>query len=417
MFKTFLRRARQFFRRLYVRVLMFAGLALMALLIAKVLGPVIPEGLSGAIGAKAVDPILATLASSMLSVTIFSLTIMTTTYRNAASQWSPRTHVILQDDTTTHSVLAIFAGAFLFALVGMVLRASHFFGEREIVVIFVFTIGVIAMILASLVRWIAHLDQLGSLEYTADQIQRRTEEALRIIARHPCYRAQPLREAGQDAVDAARAVRATSAGYVQQIFVERLQQLAEANDARIYVTARIGAYLQPGDVLAHVEVEEPGDELESCIEAAFLIDSKRSFQQDPGFGLLVMAEIGLRALSPGINDPETAVAMVYRLWSMFALFDTFESAQDEEPMDRVWMEEPDLEAYFRDSFDRFGREAGTAAEVHLAVAVALRHLAERDRPELATAARICADRCAARATQALENDPDLDRYLQTIGRV
>ncbi len=415
---AFWRLARQVSRRLYFRVLLIACLALLSLLVAKLLGPVIPPGLSDAIGAKAVDPLLNTLAASMLSVTIFSLTIMTSTYRSAASQWSPRTHVILRDDTTTHSVLAIFVGAYLFALVAIVLRASHFFGEREIVVLFFFTIAVIAMILLSLMRWIAHLDKLGSFDETADQIQQRTERAVRAVARHPCYGARQLTDAKAEEIGSLTPVRAGTPGYVQQVFPERIQATAEAGDAQVYVIARIGTYVQAGDVLARVAAEKDLDDGQiDEIAAAILIDTTRSFVQDPGFGLSVLSEIGLRALSPGINDPETAIAMLHRLSSMMALLDTVAPDDETGTLDHVWMRKPELEQYFRGSFDRFAREAGTAIEVHLTIARELQKLAGRDRRVLAVASRASADRCAARARLALQDDPDLDRYLAATGRV
>lgn len=417
MIVTFWRLALQLSRRLYFRVLMIACLALISLGVAKLLGPVIPDGFSDIIGAKAVDPILTTLAASMLSVTIFSLTIMTATYRSASSQWSPRTHVILRDDTTTHSVLAIFVGAYLFALLAIVLRATHFFGEREIVVLFVFTILVIAMILLSLVRWIAHLDKLGSLEETADQVQQRTETAMRALARTPCLRARALTDSQAGELGRFYPVRAKTPGYIQQIFPEQMQEAADAAEAQIYVTAGIGSYVQTGDVLAYVAAEDGEDKLAGEVESAILIASARSFQQDPGFGLSVLSEIGLRALSPGINDPETAIAMVHRLSSMLALLDTVARDDDAARLDRVWMRKPDLEAFFRGSFDRLAREAGTAVEVHLVIADELQNLAERDSRALAVASRASRDRCATRARRALQDDPDLDRYLAAIGQV
>lgn len=416
MIVTIWRLALQVSRRLYFRVLTIACLALISLFVAKLLGPAIPAGFGDVIGAKAVDPILNTLAASMLSVTIFSLTIMTATYRSAASQWSPRTHVILRDDTTTHSILANFVGAYLFALLAIVLRATHFFGEREIVVLFGFTIVVLAMILFSLVRWIAHLDVLGSLEATADQVQARAETAMHAIARNPCQRAQRLTGAKAEEARRFRPVRAKRPGYVQQYFPERMQEIAEAEAARVYVVVPIGSYVQAGDAVAHVAADKPGDKPIEALQSAILIDSVRSFQQDPEFGLTVLAEIGLRALSPGINDPETAIDMAHRLSTVLALLDHERDVDENATLDRVWLAPPDLAAYFRGSFDRLAREAGSAIEVHLAIAQALRHLSGRGMADLATAARSSADRCAARAERALQDDPDLERYLAAAGQ-
>ncbi len=407
MISTFWRIAVQLSRRLYVRVLMIALLSVLSLLVAKLLDPLIPEGLADVIGAKAVDPILQTLASSMLAVSIFSLTIMTGAFRTASSQWSPRTHVILKDDTTTHSVLASFVGAYLFALMAIVLRSTHFFGEKEIVVLFGFTIGVIVLIVANLILWIAHLEELGSLDKTGNQVQRRAEAAMREIAKRPCYGAQSLNDPDSAGSGGRKPVRATRAGYVQQIFQDRLQDSAEAEDVRIFVVARIGAYLQAGEVLAHVEGD--ADAVAEAVRMAVVIDSTRSFQQDPGFGVLVLTEIASRALSPGINDPQTAIDMVNRLATVLAQADP---PHDREAprLDRVWMVPPDLDGFFRMSFDRIARDAGGMVEVHQAIAEALKALSRTAGPTLAAFADAGAARCALRAEMELDRDPDLARY-------
>ena len=70
MLATFWELAVQTLRKLYVRVILIAALSLVAVALAKVLGAAIPEGLAERIGAGAVDPILATLATSMLAVSI-----------------------------------------------------------------------------------------------------------------------------------------------------------------------------------------------------------------------------------------------------------------------------------------------------------------------------------------------------------
>lgn len=416
MLSTLLRRAMQISRRLYVRVLLIACLNLVVLVLAKVLDPLIPAGASEAIGAKAVDPILQTLASSMLAVTIFSLTIMTGAFRTASSQWSPRTHVILKDDTTTHSVLSTFVGAYLFALLAIVLRASHFFGEKEIVVLFAFTICVIALIVISLVRWIAHLEELGSLDKTADQVQARAAQAMRAVGQQPCLGAQMLSDPEAVARAGFTPVHARKAGYVQQVFVARLQTCAEAEEVRIYVTAAIGGYVQAGDVLGYCDGIGEVSQAARVLRESILIDSVRSFQQDPGFGLLVLGEIASRALSPGINDPETAVAMAHRLATVLLLAAPSGGEGDPEPeLDRVWLRPPDLDGFCRDSFDRIARDAGDKVEVHLAIAQALHGVTEAEAPALAEAARACAGRCAERARKALADDPDLDRYQSAIG--
>jgi uncharacterized membrane protein len=408
MFSTFIQRAVPFLRQLHVRVLLIAALSLLSVALAKLLGPIIPIGLANAIGADAVDPILTTLASSMLAVTIFSLTMMVSAHQTAASQWSPRTHVILTDDMTTQSVLATFVGAYLFSLSALILRRSHFFGERESVALFVMTIVVVAMIVVSIIRWIAHLEDLGSLEHTVDSVQIRAEKAVADVGREPCYGAQVLEDHPALVIDPdTRLIKAPCAGYIQQIFVDMLQSTAAASDAKVYVTISTGHYVAKGAPLAYVSGGDAG--IMDKLDDAFSIAPRRSFVQDPRFGVSVMAEIASRALSPGINDAVTAVDIANRLSSVLVLADPAEGEATEPDLDRVWMLRFRYDGLFLDSYDRIARDAGANIEVQIAVQLGLANLIRGAGPDLAKAARDCAKRTLSRAREALRDDPDLAR--------
>ena len=408
MLTTIVRRTIQFMRQLYVRVLLIAALSLVSVALAKLLAPIIPAGLAQTIGADAVDPILTTLASSMLAVTIFSLTMMVAAHQSAASQWSPRTHVILTDDMTTQSVLATFVGAYLFSLCALILRRTHLFGERESVALFGMTIVVVAMIVVSIIRWIAHLEDLGSLEDTVDAVQGRAETAMAEIGREPCYGAQVLEgDPAQVIGDKAHPITAPCAGYVQQIFLDMLQSAADATDVKVYVTCQTGSYVAKGAVLGHV-AGGSDDDL-GTFQKAFTIASARSFVQDPQFGVSVMAEIASRALSPGINDPVTAVDIANRLASVLVLADPAYTEETEPDLDRVWMQRFRYCGLFVDSYDRIARDAGAKVEVQIAVQLGLASLIQNSGPELAEAARDCAERTLLRARAALVDDPDLAR--------
>lgn len=71
----------------------------------------IPESVSVKVGAEAVDNILNILASSMLAVTTFSLSIMVTAYGSATTNVTPRATRLVVEDVTTQNVLATFIGS------------------------------------------------------------------------------------------------------------------------------------------------------------------------------------------------------------------------------------------------------------------------------------------------------------------
>ncbi|MDH3263796.1 MAG: DUF2254 domain-containing protein, partial [Paracoccaceae bacterium] len=120
----------RFARRVWVRVTLIAVLALVAAGAAPLLQGYIPESFALRIGANAVRPILNVLATSMLAVTTFSLSVMVAAHRAASDQVTPRTHRLLLADTTTQTVLATFLGAFLYALASIVLIDAKVFDAR-----------------------------------------------------------------------------------------------------------------------------------------------------------------------------------------------------------------------------------------------------------------------------------------------
>jgi uncharacterized membrane protein len=408
MFTTILRWLRQQARRIHVRVILVAVLALVALGVATVIGPYIPEGFAGLVGAGAVDTILPVLASSMLAVVTFSLTIMVTGFSRAEGQWSPRSHALLQQDKVTHSVLATFLGAFLYALIAMILRAADLFGERELVVLFFTTVGVALWIVVAIIRWIIHLDTYGSLGYTADLIEARAREALEDMARRPGQGARVMPQdreppAGGVAVTAARA------GYVEQVFEGILQDSAAYLDADIYVLQPVGGFVQPGDVLARVIGGTlPGEEVTAAIRAAIPVGEARTFEMDPVYAVATLAEVATRALSPGVNDPNTAVDVTYRLARVMGAL-----ARDPEEgprCDRVWMMPVDRVRLFEVGFGAVARYAGGALEVHLALQDALGSLTRLGNATLAHQARAAAADHARRALAVLEDEADRARF-------
>ncbi|SDC17573.1 DUF2254 domain-containing protein [Ruegeria marina] len=402
----FLTIAHGMLRLLYVRVMLIGALSILSVPLAMMLGDLIPVGLADQIGAAAVDPILQTLATSMLAVTTFSLTVMTGAYRTAWSQWGPRTHVILKDDTATHSVLSVFVGAFIFSMFGMVLRRTPFFAEQESVALFALTLLVIVLIVVSIIRWIAHLENLGSFDETLAQVERRVAETLRGLAREPCKGANALTGTDMPS-DNLQPIRTSEPGYVQQIYVEALQDLAEQADARVFVTVSVGDYVQDGQQLAVFGSKNlPGDIAEQA-ESAFAIKPARNFVQDPLFGLSVLGDMACRALSPGINDPSSAVTVIDRLSSLLLLASPDDKAEPAKPrLDRVWLYPLAPRALFAETFDRIARDGETIIEVQRAIQRALAAIEANADEAFGIAARDCADRSMERGLNGLKSETE-----------
>ncbi len=394
-------------RRIHVRVILFAVLNVLALAIAALLGPVIPAGLGDLIGADAVDRILQIIATSMLAVVTFSLTVMVTAFARSEQQWTPRSHILLREDTRTHSVLATFLGAYIYALIAIIMRSADLFGEKEVVILFGMTVLVVVLIVMTMIGWIVHLEGLGSLPQMARDLEARAVKAVRQAALQPCQGANPLTD-GTELPGNAQAVTAKTAGYVQQIFEGALQDMAQRIDARFYITVPVGRFVQAGEVIALLEGGKAGPQDIAAIRAAIPIDDVRGFDMDPVFGVTVLAEIATRALSPGINDPGTAIDIVYRL-SHVMLSGGCGAETDGPTHDRLWIRPIAPAMLFEAGFDPVARCAGDAVEVHLAIQRALASVAAGCTGSMAEAARRAADVQGQRGLRLLSDQHDRAR--------
>ena len=409
MFKSLLRRLGQASRRIHFRVILIAVLTLVALGLARFLEWVIPDWLADLIGAGAVDSILQILASSMLAVTIFSLTIMAGALQTAAGNWTPRSHLVLRQDTVTQSVLANFLGAFLFALVGTVMRAAGLFDDRGIVVLFAMALAVVALVVVSLIRWIVHLEGLGSLTFTASRLEDEACSAVMRSAQSPCHGAHALSGDGDEIPKGALELRAARSGYLQQIFEHALQDEAADKDLTLYLPISVGDHVLEGQVVAYVDgVEDLSITTETILRESLPLGENRSFQEDPVFGITVLSEVATRALSPGVNDPGTAVDVINRLTRVLAQARV--GVMETPDMDRLWARLMAADALVRAGFDPVARCAGGALDVHICLQQGLTQLSRlAEDPEIAQAARNMAVQARARAEHDITFADDLDR--------
>jgi len=285
-------------RRIWFRTALFSLAGLATALAAAVIGPMLPYHVQNAIDLKAVDDLLSILTSSMLAVTTFSVTIMLSAMAGATSNATPRATTLLMQDSTTQNTLATFLGAFLFAVVGIIALRIGIYGPSGRIVLFTSAILVILWIAITLLRWIDHLSTFGRVSDIVDRIERSACTAIADWHRHPC-----LGGAAAVPVPAtARRIFPTAIGHIREIDVAALSALANADGSTVHVLLRPGAFVHPARAILAIEGAIDEDRARDSV----VVGHDRSFDQDPRFGLIVLSEVGNRAMSPAINDPGTA---------------------------------------------------------------------------------------------------------------
>lgn len=410
---------RQFARTLWVRASLYCVLAVATALLAIAIEPVIPKGIAGVVGADAVDHVLDILASSMLAVTTFSLTVMVSAYAAATSNVTPRATRLLMQDTTTQNVLSTFLGSFLFSLVGIIALSTGAYGESGRLVLFVVTLGIITVVVVALLRWISHLTHFGRVGDTTARVEDATCCALGERVRKPFLGGCAL--ASDDAVPTgARPVTAARIGYVQHIDMAELERAACRHGVQLYLAVLPGSFVHLETVIVRVS-GELSDELRDCVLAAISVGDERSFDQDPRFGLCVLAEIASRALSPAVNDPGTALDVLGRAVRILSCWTPATQAPTEVDFPSVHVPSLSIDDLLADVFGPIARDGASLIEVQIRLQKSLLALAEMDPSRFVRAAREQSHRAVGLAVQALALEADRDtvrmlsRRLDTLG--
>jgi uncharacterized membrane protein len=356
----------QLTRTLWVRATLFALLAVATALIAIPVERFITDPFPYSIGAESVGQILNILASSMLAVTTFSLSVMVSAYTAASSSATPRATQLVRQDSTTQNVLATFIGSFLFSLVGIIALSTGVYGDNGRLILFLVTIGIIVLIIVTILRWIEHLSLLGRLSETTDRVEKAASAAIQQRIDYPCLGAKRLDPSTPPAY-LTNAIYPEKTGYVQHIDVGSLNRCAEQYEAEITVLAEPGQFVHPGEAAVCFS-GELSDEVEAMIRAAFTVGNERSFDQDPRFGLSVLAEIASRALSPAVNDPGTAIDIISRAVRILSPWRDHLSIDDDHEAiiyPRVRLAEITLDDLFDDVFMPIARDGAGLIEIQL----------------------------------------------------
>jgi len=274
-------------------------------------------------GAEGASLLLSTVAGSMIAIagTVFSMTLVVLSL--ASSQLGPRLLRNFMRDTANQVVLGSFVATFVYCL--LVLRTIRLADEVAFVPHLAVSIGVLlAMIsIGVLIFFIHHV----SVSIQADEVVARVGKELEegIDRLFPSHHGQPESDLSSAPNEAdlpaaferdARSVGSSEDGYLQMIDAGALMALACQEDLLFRMERRPGHYIVKGQAMVKVW---PGhrvtDSLMDKIDAAFVLGNQRTAAQDIEFSVNQLVEIAVRALSPGINDPFTAIACVDRLGS------------------------------------------------------------------------------------------------------
>ncbi|MDN4161549.1 DUF2254 domain-containing protein [Nocardioides abyssi] len=338
------------------------------------------------IGSTAATWLLSTVAGAMITTAgvVFSLTVVS--LQLASSQFSPRVMRSFIRDRLSQVVIGLLVATFTYCV--LTLRHVDEESARDAPALSLTTAVVLTVVTVLLI--IAHLNHLaGRLQVgqVVRAIAEEGEETLAAMARQTAWeRSSGAMVDTEDAAEhdvtsldpQALHVLAERDGWVTQAST-RLLLRAVPPGSTVRLETRTGAYVHEGEVLASV-TPRPDDvrRVTRAVAATVTVDEVRTMQQDVDFALRQLVDVGLRALSPAVNDPTTAVEVVLRVGGLVRRLlavdppATAVRGDGDRLLLRPWV--LTHEEYVGHAFDQLRQSAGSQTQVLAALMRTLRML-------------------------------------------
>lgn len=270
--------------------------------------------------------LLSTIAGSMITVAGVTFSITIVALALTSSQLGPRLLRNFMSDMKNQVVLGTFIATYLYCL--LVLRSIG--GPAgEIFIPHISLALAMVMAVASLgvlIYFIHHI----SISIQADNVIALVFEDIEsIFGRHfskneDAFKREESSAMPPESYEQGRKKYSfwiQKSGYIKDIDVEAVFSFSKEVDGIIKIEHRPGDYILPGKPLLHIFTPKDLEEKKvQSLKQCFLLGEDRSSEHDNEFAIKQLVEIALRALSPGINDPFTAITCIDRLSTALILF-------------------------------------------------------------------------------------------------
>ena len=266
-------------------------------------------------GAGAARDVLSVLAASSITVAGLTFSIMIVTLQLVAGQYTPRALRTFLGDRLTQVVAGTFVGLFAYSL--LVLRSVRGDGDGaggEVVPSLAISVGIVLGLtaLVLLIAFIHHMSRTIQISEISARIARETAAGLESL--YPEGQGAPAGDDAESVLDRWRdqgePVRLSlgRSGFVRAVGLGPIADAAGRGEPGLRVI------VQPGDFVTRATpvleawpaASARTEELQAALDTAFVLGNERDMRDDALFGIRQLADIAIRALSPGVNDPTTA---------------------------------------------------------------------------------------------------------------
>ncbi|MEP6299524.1 MAG: DUF2254 domain-containing protein, partial [Ilumatobacter sp.] len=265
-----------------------------------------------------VRPILVTLLGAIVAAESILSSLTIVTLQTASTQFSPRLLRNFLRDRTTQAVLALFVGTSGF-LTTLIIEADDTTADLAVTV----SVALVFAVVVVIAWFFGHVSQslrVESMMHTA------TDEARDAVDRLERWLAtgRPAHDATTPVPATSTAVLATRSGYVQQVDTAALLHVAAEHGITLRLVPQLGQPVTEGAPLAWWWIEPSrtstpppsSNAVARRVVANVGIGFERTERHDVGLGLRQLVDMSIKAMSPAVNDPYTAMQAVDHLGSI-----------------------------------------------------------------------------------------------------
>lgn len=263
--------------------------------------------------AETARSVLSTLISGIISLTVFSFSMVMVLLNQASSNYSPRLLPGLISDKRNQIVLGFYIGTIIYNIIVLIsiLPSGNEYTLNGFSILFGIVLGIVC--LGLFVFFIHAISSSIQINNILDEIYRKTKTRLHQLIEMDRMESEDERDDSEWKI-----INTKKVGYFQDVNVDALKDLIEKHKIHIKILAFRGTYLQlnaPLFKISETIEEEAKNELLECV----IISNTISITNNYVLGIKQITEVALKSMSPAINDPGTAIITVDYMTELLAL--------------------------------------------------------------------------------------------------
>ncbi|WP_246938693.1 DUF2254 domain-containing protein [Bacillus pinisoli] len=326
---------------------------------------------------------IATALLTMTTITFSSIMIVLTTF---LSQFSPRTLQNFIADSPTQRVLAVFVGGFIYTVILLLVTR-----ETKVHQLFILPTFAVIYALICLIFFVFFIHHVSRWIQVSNLIFDITTNALKILKNHFIDKKNVHPDAPWEDWEYPEVLQSTplivypeKPGYLQSIDTNGLLKQATLDNSIVRVEARVGEFVDIDSPLLSIWKMEEKEIAHNYLRFISLGLERRTVQ-DIEFGITKLVEIALRAVSPAINDPNTAINCIAQIGKILAVMSCKHLPRpflnDENRSLRIIIDQPDFKEYLYKSFYQIRHYGKDDISIISSILQALIHIATKSDTE------------------------------------